>query len=76
MIVVIGRARPTTTIIELHQFNGPHKSNMLSVHNQMLAQGSTTNGPQSTQVRATTLELQISKKPLPILPIQRCFAFA
>jgi hypothetical protein len=40
--------RPTTIIIELHQFTRPHKSSMRSVHNQMLVQGSTMNGPQST----------------------------
>jgi hypothetical protein len=37
---------PTTTIIELRWFTGPHKSIMRSVHNQMLIQESTTNGPQ------------------------------
>jgi hypothetical protein len=36
---------PTTTIIELCWFTGPHKSSMRSVHNQILVQGSTTNGP-------------------------------
>jgi hypothetical protein len=49
--------RPTTTIIELRQFTGPHKSSMQSVHNQVHAQGSTMNDPQLTQVEATTLEL-------------------
>jgi hypothetical protein len=44
------RYRPTTTIIELRRFTGPHKSDMRSVHNQMLVQGSTMNSPQSTQV--------------------------
>jgi hypothetical protein len=41
--------RLTVIIIELRQFTGPHKSSMWSVHNQMLAQGSSMNGPQSTQ---------------------------
>jgi hypothetical protein len=50
--------RPTTTIIDLCRFTGPHKSGMQSVHNQMLIQGSTTNGPQSIEVEATTLELE------------------
>jgi hypothetical protein len=40
--------RPTTTIIELHRFAGPHKSSIWLVHNQILVQGSTTNGPQLT----------------------------
>jgi hypothetical protein len=48
--------RSTTTIIELRRFTGPHKFSMQSVQNQVLIQGSTTNGPQSTQVGATTLE--------------------
>jgi hypothetical protein len=52
--------RQTTTIIELRQFTGPHKSSMRSVHNQMFLQGSTTNDPPSTQAGATTLELRIS----------------
>jgi hypothetical protein len=51
---------PTTTIIELCLFTGPHKSSMRLVHNQMLIQGSTTNDPQSTQAGATTLEARIS----------------
>jgi hypothetical protein len=37
-----------------------HKSSMRSVHNQILIQASTTNGPQSIQPRATTLEPRIS----------------
>jgi hypothetical protein len=52
--------RPTTTIIELRQFTGPHKSSMRSVQNQVLDQGSSMNGRQSTQAGATTLEPQIS----------------
>jgi hypothetical protein len=52
--------RPTTTIIEIRWFTEPHKFGMRSVHNQMLIQGSTTNGPQSTQVGATTLEPRVS----------------
>jgi hypothetical protein len=52
--------RPTTIIIELCRFTGPHKFSMRSVHNQMLSQKSTMNGPQSTQVGATTLEPRIS----------------
>jgi hypothetical protein len=52
--------RPTTTIIKLHRFTRPHKSSMRSIHNQMLVQGSTMNGPQLTQVGAITLESQIS----------------
>jgi hypothetical protein len=47
---------PTTTIIELRRFIGPHKSTIQSVHNQMLIQGFTKNGPQLTQAGATTLE--------------------
>jgi hypothetical protein len=50
----------TTTIIELCRFTEPHKSDMRLVHNEMLVQVSTTNGPQSTQARDTTLEPQIS----------------
>jgi hypothetical protein len=38
----------------------PNISGMRSVHNQMLVQWSTMNGPQLTQARATTLEPRIS----------------
>jgi hypothetical protein len=51
---------PTTTIIKLRRFTGPHKSSIWSVHNQVFIQGSTINGPQSTHAGATILELQIS----------------
>jgi hypothetical protein len=47
---------PITTIIELRSY----KSSMQSVKYQMLAQGSNTNGHQSTQAGATTLEPRIS----------------
>jgi hypothetical protein len=60
--------RPTTTIIDLCQFTGPHKSGMRSVHNQMLVQGSTMNGPQSTEVEATTSEPRISTYHSPLFP--------
>jgi hypothetical protein len=59
---------PTTTIIEVHWDTRPHKSSMRSVHNQMLIQGSTTNGPQSTQAGATTLEPRISISLSPTFP--------
>jgi hypothetical protein len=49
--------RLTARIIELRRFTRPHKSNMRSVHNQVLIQGSTMNGSQSTHAGATTLEL-------------------
>jgi hypothetical protein len=58
----------TTIIIELRQFTGPHKSSIWLVHNQMLLQGSTTNGPQSTQTVATTLEPRISTYNSPTFP--------
>jgi hypothetical protein len=61
------RYHPTTTI-ELRQFTVPHKSNMRSVHNQILIQGSTMNGPQSTQAGTTTLEPQISTYYSPSFP--------
>jgi hypothetical protein len=60
--------RPTTTIIELHRFTGPHKSGMWSVHNQILIQWSTTNGPQSIQMRTITLEHRISTSFSPTFP--------
>jgi hypothetical protein len=60
--------RPTTTIIKLRRFTRPHKSNIQSVHNQMLIQGSTTNGPRSTQAGATTLEPRISTSLSPTFP--------
>jgi hypothetical protein len=52
--------RPTTTIIKLCRYTGPHKSSMRSSID--------TGG-------ATTLELWISNKPLPVFPIWRCSAF-
>jgi hypothetical protein len=48
----------TTTIIELRRFTGAHKSSIRSVHNQMLVQGSTTNGSQSTQAGDTPWSLE------------------
>jgi hypothetical protein len=41
--------RPTATIIKLVGLSGPSIAVMRSVPNQMLVQGSTMNGPQSTQ---------------------------
>jgi hypothetical protein len=59
---------PITTIIELHRFTRPYKSGMQSIHNQMLIQALTTNGPQSTHARATTLEPRISTYHSPSFP--------
>jgi hypothetical protein len=59
---------PTTIVIELRRFTRPHKSSIRLVHNKMLVQGSTTNGPQSTQAGATTLEPQISTYHSPSFP--------
>jgi hypothetical protein len=59
---------PTTTIIELCRFTRAHKSGMQSVHNQMLIQGSTTNGPQTTQAEATSLGPRISTYHSPSFP--------
>jgi hypothetical protein len=59
---------PTTTITKLCWFTGLHKSDMRSVHNQILIQGSTTNGPQSAQARAITLEPRISTSLSPTIP--------
>jgi hypothetical protein len=52
--------RLTTTIIELRRFTGPHKSSIRSVHNQILIQGSTTNGSQSTQMGLPPWSLEYS----------------
>jgi hypothetical protein len=60
--------RPTTTIIEQRRFTKPYKSGMRLVHNQMLIQGSTMNGPQLTQAGATTLKPQISTSLSPTFP--------
>jgi hypothetical protein len=60
--------RPTTTTIELRRFTRPHKSGMQLVHNQMLVQGFTMNGPQSTQDGNTTLEPRISTSLSPTFP--------
>jgi hypothetical protein len=72
ILVLISRGmmgyHPTTIFIMLRQFTGPHKFNMLSVHNKMLIQWSTMNDPQSTQVGATTLEPRISTSLCPTFP--------
>jgi hypothetical protein len=49
---------PTTIINKLCRFTGPHKSGMWPVHNQMLVQGCTMNGLQSTKVGLPSWSLE------------------
>jgi hypothetical protein len=65
--------RPTATIIELVSLPAPSITDMWSVHDQMLVQGSTTNGPQLTQAGDTTLEPRISTYHSPSFPSDDAF---